>query len=98
MYRRNKEKNPEIYKRMADRYYAKHRAEKLAYAKEWRKNNKIKSNAHHQVRMALKHGVLERKPCYCGDVNSDAHHPDYNHPLQVEWLCRKHHIRKHFNN
>lgn len=44
-------------------------------------------------------GRMERKPCeQCGDVKSDAHHDDYAKPLEVRWLCRKHHARWHSEN
>ena len=41
-------------------------------------------------------GRLERKPCeMCGCNKADAHHDDYAKPLDVRWLCRKHHARWH---
>lgn len=39
---------------------------------------------------------LERKPCeVCGESNSQAHHNDYDKPLNVRWLCSKHHREWH---
>lgn len=39
---------------------------------------------------------LERKPCeICGDINVNAHHEDYSKPLEVRWLCTKHHGEEH---
>lgn len=36
------------------------------------------------------------KPCeICGDIKSDAHHPDICKKLDVIWLCRKHHKERH---
>lgn len=55
-----------------------------------------KIRARNLVRHALKRGTLIRLPCsICGDTNSFAHHHDYSQPLQVEWLCRKHHQSVH---
>lgn len=45
---------------------------------------------------AVKTGKLVRQPCeVCGKVRTDGHHPDYNKPLSVQWLCRKHHLELH---
>ena len=38
--------------------------------------------------------TLKRQPCWCG-ATAEAHHPDYDKPLEVEWLCKKHHMEKH---
>ena len=48
------------------------------------------------VRDALRNGTITKKPCViCGDVNSHAHHDDYTKPLDVKWVCRKHHKEIH---
>ena len=55
-----------------------------------------KIRARDNVYRAIKTGKLKRLPCeICGDPNSEAHHHngyDKDHVLDVEWLCRKHHI------
>lgn len=52
--------------------------------------------AHSALRSALRRGLVERKPCeVCGDEKADAHHPDYDRPMLVRWLCRKHHKEEH---
>jgi len=44
----------------------------------------------------LKKGLLVRKPCeVCGSKDSEAHHDDYGRPIQVAWLCPKHHAERH---
>lgn len=44
----------------------------------------------------LRDKKIERQPCeICGDDNGEGHHPDYNRPLEVHWLCRKHHRQIH---
>ena len=48
--------------------------------------------AHHAVANALRDGRIERKPCeWCGASKAHAHHFDYEKPLDVTWLCQKHH-------
>jgi hypothetical protein len=43
-----------------------------------------------------KKGVLKKKPCdMCGNEDSEKHHPDYNKPLEVRWLCRVCHLDHH---
>ena len=45
---------------------------------------------------AIRAGRLVRQPCeVCGALKVEAHHDDYNKPLDVRWLCRKHHLEHH---
>ena len=45
---------------------------------------------------AIRIGKLKRLPCeLCGNIKTDAHHPDYSKPLDVRWLCRLHHRNIH---
>jgi hypothetical protein len=56
---------------------------------------------------AIARGKLVPKPCeVCGVVGEmsdgrnliQAHHDDYNKPLDVRWLCQKHHFEWHQSN
>lgn len=48
------------------------------------------------AKTAIRSGRLVRQPCeVCGDDQVDAHHDDYDKPLDVRWLCRKHHRAAH---
>lgn len=63
-----------------------------AYTKLQRAKYPERHKARSAVARALRHGRLVKGPCRdCGDVLSYAHHEDYSKPLEVIWLCRKHH-------
>ena len=56
----------------------------------------FKERARLAVRNAVRRGKLTKAPCeVCGDPKSEAHHEDYTKPLDVIWLCRKHHRNAH---
>jgi hypothetical protein len=58
----------------------------------WNEQNPEAYKAHYLVSNAIRDGRLEKLPCVvCGDSNSHAHHDDYSKPLEVRWLCAKHH-------
>ena len=44
---------------------------------------------------ALRTGKIEREPCHVCGRNAQMHHPDYTKPLEVVWVCRKHHMAAH---
>lgn len=45
---------------------------------------------------AVRSGSIKRKPCaVCDDPKSEGHHFDYRRPLEVIWLCKKHHGAVH---
>lgn len=49
-----------------------------------------------KVNRAVAAGRLVKKPCaVCGSPRSQAHHQDYSRPLDVIWLCAKHHAEEH---
>ncbi len=67
-----------------------------ATQKRYAEKNKIKRLAKDIVNNAIKAGKLFKKPCFkCGIKKVEGHHPDYTKPLQVIWLCKKHHTETH---
>ena len=69
------------------------------YCQNYRKQNPEKNIAHSVVNHLIRYRKLERRPCeICGSIiNIDAHHDYYGKPLEVRWLCRKHHTEHHNN-
>lgn len=69
---------------------AKARAQKrTAWFYKYNKNrDPKKKNARRKVELALSSGTLKKLPCEkCGKKRSQAHHPDYDKPLKIVWLC-----------
>lgn len=62
------------------------------------KNKSLKYIARTKTAKAIKSGKLIR-PEFCTSCKTgqpvEAHHPDYNKPLNVMWLCRKCHRQWH---
>lgn len=66
------------------------------YKKRMKDKYPDKHRARNILQGAVKHGRIIKKPCeVCGDSNSQGHHNDYSKPLEVVWLCRKHHNKLH---
>jgi hypothetical protein len=69
--------------------------EKFAAAiKRWQQANPEKRRAHWAVGYALKVGKLTKGPCEIGQDCAgriEAHHDDYSKPLEVRWVCKRHH-------
>lgn len=62
----------------------------------WRERNPKKTWAHAALRSGVRRGLVTPQPCeVCGDETSEGHHDDYDKPLEVRWLCRRHHKRLH---
>jgi hypothetical protein len=58
--------------------------------------NPGKNAARRKLSEAIRWGRLIPKPCEkCGILPSEGHHTDYTKPLDVMWLCRRHHAEIH---
>jgi hypothetical protein len=67
--------------------------------KRYINKNPEKYAAHVVFIEAKRTGKIISQPCeICGNPKSDGHHDDYSKPLQVRWLCRRHHIAHHWPN
>lgn len=59
---------------------------------------KIRIKARSDLNHAVRDGKIIRMPCeVCGNEKSEAHHEDHSKPLDVIWLCDKHHHEAHQN-
>lgn len=55
-----------------------------------------KANARAYANVYLMRGLIQKMPCItCGNENAEKHHPDYDKPLQIVWLCKVCHIKHH---
>lgn len=66
-----------------------------ASARRWSDLHPERRKANVLVGNAVRDGRLQKQPCHvCGSA-AEAHHPDYDRPLDVVWLCRPHHKQAH---
>jgi hypothetical protein len=82
---------------------------KREYAKKYRKKNNYKNEkacaarhpekkrAREIVSNAIQNKKIKKYPCeICGQTEKiQAHHEDYTKPLEIIWLCAKHHNEYH---
>jgi len=71
------------------------RARQFNSEKKWRSKNPEKYAAKAAVYVAVHQGKLVPQPCEICGSKGEAHHDDYSNPLDVRWLCRRHHTDWH---
>jgi hypothetical protein len=74
------------YAKNAPSYYKK----KAIRVKRWRSENRDKARAHSRVGHAVESGRLVRPDTCeycCNAIRVFAHHYNYDHALEVTWLC-----------
>jgi hypothetical protein len=93
----NRMKNPHVREYDRERGKTpKRRALQLMEQQKSRAVHPEKHRAHMIVYRALKAGKILKLPCkICEDFCSQAHHENYNKPLEIIWLCQKHHDERH---
>lgn len=97
-YRKNKDRIRQSVRARIRKYKksSKGKAAIRRYKQAYSLRNPEKVAAWLVLKNAIRTGALIRKPCgLCGSENAHAHHPDYSKPLEIEWLCRAHHMEKH---
>ena len=98
------ERNKEHILAKRKEYHENNREKENRACREYRRNNdqlwarkKARTGlANNLINNAILRGDIERKPCeICGAEPTEAHHDDYNKPLEVRWLCRECHSKWH---
>ena len=98
--RQHRKTNPDYYKQYesARSQTTKRKVLATRVTKEDRAKHPDRYKARTAVNNAIKKGLLLKTPCeLCNDSRVEAHHVDYSEPLQVIWLCAKHHRATHFS-
>jgi hypothetical protein len=71
------------------------RIKRNGYVKTWREKNPRKYAAQVLLNNAIRAGKVTRQPCrVCGE-KAQAHHENYDKPLEVVWFCAVHHVQRH---
>lgn len=86
------------YYRQYDRMRASqpHRvANNFKQSQSWRQEFPNRRRAQGLVQHAIRSGRLQKQPCWVCGRDAVAHHPDYDRPLDVVWLCQPHHKQAH---
>ena len=66
------------------------------YKRQHAERHPERVSARQQVATAVRYGRLVKTPCVvCGDPKSQGHHEDYSKPMEVVWLCTRHHMERH---
>ena len=70
----------------------------IKYISMWGRNNPHKKRVEHFVQWMIKKGEIQRPSC-CQECSAttkiDAHHDNYLKPLDIMWLCRTCHSKRH---
>ncbi len=94
-YRRS---NPEKASLVSLKWAQRNREKRRAYQEKWRKSNLKQAAANKYLQKWIKNGLMNRGTI-CEDCNKhgkmEGHHKDYEKPLEVNWLCRRCHMKRH---
>lgn len=95
-YRRWRETHRKERRQYERKYYHKHLSKYREYAKKYQKNHRKEHLANVKLNQALVKGKIKKLPCaICQTEKAIAHHPNYNKPLEVIWLCKSCHEKLH---
>ncbi len=106
---KQKQKENGTYERIAARNREYDAAYRISYNQKPEVKERRRSSSRRQIerhpekylaRQVLQHALRKREitkgTCQvCGNPQVDGHHEDYTKPLDVMWLCRRHHTDVH---
>jgi hypothetical protein len=81
------DRNPKAAAKAKAKYQRKYPDRHQRSVDKWIATNGKKVAAHAAVKKALAAGTLTKEPCPCGALEVEAHHDDYDKPLDVKWRC-----------
>lgn len=92
-HRRSRQKAGTPERLATTRAYYQRSAEQIKEAQRVRRRERPEvAKARGLVQYAVRTGALVPEPClFCDEPKVDAHHHNYSLPLDVTWLCKKHH-------
>ena len=102
------EKRKDVDWLLAERERSREKSKRLGYKSHYdpeqrkKMNDRFKQNFPEKRKAvnlssnAIRDKRLIKQPCeICGEEKVQAHHEDYSKPLEVRWLCIKHHNERH---
>ena len=95
--RQHRKENQEYYQRFEKERSSnpERKLEMLERVKRYRNKHPKRDSANRKLNYEIRMGRLVPEPCFiCGDKGV-GHHPDYDRPLDVTWLCPTHHRQLH---
>ena len=92
---RYREKNREIINAKDREYYKKNSESILLSGRQQHIENPHKRKARGTLANAIRAGEVVRQLCFMCGKTAEAHHPCYDLPFAVSWLCTKHHGEVH---
>jgi len=70
----------------------------LGLVKKYTKGKYFRPIANSKLNDAVRSGKIKRLSCeVCGNERTQGHHEDYSKPLDVVWLCTRHHADRHIH-
>ena len=102
LFKKWKEENRDHLREYNKKYFKKYNKTergKEVLRRAWKKQRVVnydKILARKRLNYAVEYGHINKQPCEkCGEKKSEGHHKDYSKPLEVVWLCSKHHRELH---